>query len=706
MDTNLTKLADKLGIATEFSDAGLVHQDYKVSEDVIKFFVKAMGYNADTSDQAELSLQKLDDLRWQRTLEPVYVRNLHNITIDVVSPDLSNIVLQATKEDGTKVDLTYQYLGNCKQCGNLYHEDLLITTPLEIGYYDLTAMVNGKKFTTTLAVCPDKCYDSLQDQKLWGYALQLYSLKSRRNWGIGDFTDLKNFVCLCASSGAGIIGLNPLNVLNHNYPEDASPYSSLSREFLNPVYIDIENVPEFESEDKKPLEALLEELRSSELIEYSKVYPLKVKMLEKCFARFQKSKDQKRRQEFLDFCSSQGVALDCLATFQALYEDQLHKSFGGWRSWPKAYLSPQSSGISEFVSIHQDKVDFFKFMQFEAARQFSLAQKEVERCGLKIGFYRDLAVGVGRDSAEYWSHPEYFMQDCGAGAPPDAFFPGGQRWNLGAFHPQVLHEQSYKPFRNILRANMQNAGALRMDHVMSLMRLYVIPDNLETGTYIYYNFEDMLNIVALESCLNRCVIVGESIGNVPDGFIDKIEAKGIHALSILWAERSDMGWGQFTQPEQYPQNAFTSVGTHDIAPLKMWWFGYDIELNYSMGMIKGDEERATSYHKRETDRRYLLQALDQARVWPEDKPRSGDYIYGEQYPEGIEEAVMRFMSRSASPVFLAQLEDMLHVEKMQNLPGTDHYKHPNWRRKIPVELEKLEQDIAYIRCVAAIKEER
>lgn len=706
MNTDLQKLAEKLGIAVEFSDAGLKHQDYKVSEDIIKFFAKTMGYNADTAEAVAESLQKLNENRWQKTLNSVYVCNLHNIVIDVVSQNLSDIVLQAVAADGKTINLQYDYLGNCEYHGDLYKESLRISTPLAIGYYDLTAKVNGQTYHTTLAVCPDQCYNNLHNQKLWGYALQLYSLKSRRNWGIGDFTDLKNFVGLCADCGANVIGLNPLNVLNHNYPEDASPYSSISREFLNPIYIDVEEVPEFDPADKEPLTNLLNELRSSELIEYSKIYPLKVKMLEKCFARFKQSKDQKRHREFADFCSAFGTSLDNLAIFQSIYDEHVHHAFDGWKNWPTEYSAPSASGIKDFVLGHKDKIEFFKFMQFEAARQFSLAKSEVDKRGLTIGFYRDLAVGVGRDSAEYWSNPEFFMQDCGAGAPPDAFFPGGQRWNLGAFHPQNLSECAYKPFRNILRANMQNAGALRMDHVMSLMRLYVIPDNLDSGTYIYYNFDDMLNIVALESWLNKCMVVGESIGNVPEGFVEKINAKGIYALSILWAERNDMGWGSFRSPEEYPTNAFTSVGTHDIAPLKMWWFGYDIELNYAMGMLKNDEERALSYHKRETDRAYLLKALDQAQVWPEDRPRSGDYIYGEKYPEGIEEAIMRYMSRSASPVFLAQLEDMLHVEKMQNLPGTDHDKHPNWRRKIPVNLEDLSQDIAYIRCIGAIKKER
>lgn len=707
MNAKLNKLAEKLGIAVSFCDAGLKRKDYTVDEKTVRFFIKALGYNAETEEQIETSLADFENTRWKKVLQPIYVCNWQQLVLDIVAVDLSDISIAAKDCRGETLDLEYEYLGNAEQRGNFYKEDIRITTPLEIGYYELTVTVAGKKYETMLAVAPDKCYDNIDHcKKLWGYALQLYSLKSKRNWGIGDFTDLTNFVRLCAKDGADVIGINPLNTLSHDYPENASPYSSISRQFLNPIYIDVEMVPEFASEDKEAIESLLNELRSSELIEYGKIYPLKVKMLEKCFERFQKNNDAARQKAYADFCACQGEGLQKLAVFQAIYEVQTQKVWGGWRAWPAEYSAPDAAGIAAFIAKNKDRVEFFKFMQFEAARQFSLAQKEVDKCGLKIGFYRDLAVGVGRDSAEYWSDPALFMKDAGTGAPPDAFFPAGQKWGLGTFLPQVLKEQKYVPFIRILRANMQNAGALRIDHVMSLMRLYVIPDALEEGTYIYYNFADMLNLVALESCLNKCVVVGESIGNVPDGFLDAISAKNIHSLSILWAERWDCGWGDFRQPGQYPKDAFASVATHDIAPLKMWWFGYDIELSYSLGLIGSVEDRTSAYHKREADRGKLLAALDQAKVWPEDKQRSGDYIYGEKYPEGIEEAVMRFMSRSASPVFLAQLEDILHVEKMQNLPGTDRDKHPNWRRKIPVDLEDLADDIAYIRCVQAIKKER
>lgn len=705
MEQNLQRLADALGIATSFSDAGLKRRDYAVSDKTIRFFASALGYPADTAKQAENSYHRLQEKRWRQMLAPVYVCPQNNIVIDVVSPDLSNIVVMAEDNAGNKIDLAYTYLRDVQNYGLFYKESLQITTPLAIGYYKLTVKADGRTAHSTLAIAPQKCHALPQDkQKLFGFAIQLYALRSRHDWGIGDFSDLGDFIDICASVGADVIGINPINVLYHNCPENASPYMSISRNFLNPIYIDVAKVPEFTATDKKEAADCAAKLRASENIDYTGVYNLKIKYLEKCFTRFQKTKDKNRLKEYHDFCTSQGADLDNLALFEAIYEDECRYQ-RCFNTWSLQYPIPTCEASQKFYKAHQERIEFFKFLQFEAFRQFALVQKTIKAKGLKVGLYRDLAVGVGRDSAEVWSNPDLFMADCGTGAPPDAFFPNGQKWGLGTFHPLKLKEQAYAPFIKILRNNMQ-AGALRIDHVMSLMRLYVIPDADEVGTYLYYNFDDMLNLVALESELNHCVVVGESIGNVPEGFLDRLAEKNIYSLSVLWAERWNIGAGDFKHPEFYPANAVTSIGTHDMAPLKMWWFGYDIETNFQMGIIPSEAEKTAAYHKREDERRRLLKVLDETQVWPEDKYRHGDYIYGEGYPEGIEEALERFMARTASPVYLAQLEDILHVTVMQNLPGTDRDKHPNWRRKIPVELEKLASDIAFVRCMAAIHRER
>ena len=705
MNDVLHQLAQQLGIATQFSDAGINRRDYSVTDKTIRFFASALGYPANTEKQAQNSLTKLQAKRWRKMLSPIYVCEQNEVIIDVVSPDLSSIEITATDAENNKIKLAYDYMRDAQNYGIFYKESLRITTPLAIGYYEIEVKSAGRKGKSTLAVAPSICHQLPFDkQKLFGFAIQLYALKSNRNWGIGDFTDLEEFIKICSAVKADVIGLNPINVLYHHNPEAASPYMSISRTFLNPIYLDVERVAEFRAEDKKSAADEIQKLRATENIDYSGVYNLKIKYLQKCFARFQKSSHQKRLREYKDFCTHYGRDLDNLCLFQAICEEECAQS-RWFNTWSKTYTSPDCEAAKKFAAAHKERIEFFKFLQFETFRQFNQVQNKIGSEGLKVGLYRDLAVGVGRDSAEVWSNPELFLRDCGTGAPPDAFFPNGQKWGLGTFHPLKLKEEAYLPFIKILRANMQ-AGALRIDHVMSLMRLYVIPDKDESGTYLYFNFDDMLNIVALESELNKCVVVGESIGNVPDGFLARLAQKNIYSLSVLWAERWGIGLGDFKHPETYPDNAFTSIGTHDMAPLKMWWFGYDIETNFQMGIIAGEQEKVAAYHKREDDRRRLLKVLDETQVWPEDKYRHGDYIYGEGYPEGIEEALARFMARTSSPVYLAQLEDILHVTVMQNLPGTDRDKHPNWRRKLPVALEKLASDIAFVRCIAAIHRER
>lgn len=716
MEDNLQRLADKLGIATQFSDAGMVRQSYEVDGDTVRFLADKLGYRAWTDEEIEKSSADYDKRRWQQSLEKIYVVGQNDVVFDLVvaaERAIDDFAINLKNMDnGKNIDASFEVVNNeeYQLIGKTQYVKLLfkITSPLEIGYYDVDLRVGEKRYKTCLAVCPKQCYHntSLDDKKLWGYAIQLYSVKSERNWGVGDFTDLCSLVRISHNAGADVIGLNPLNALSHDYPENASPYQSISRLFLNPIYIDIEAVPEFHSEDKNEVEHEIYELRSSELIQYEHVYPLKIRVLEKLYKRFFANVDEKRQAEYKLFCDEHGHELDKLAIFQSLYSDKTGSIWGGWRAWEEELRNPNSLAVQEYAKSHVERVGFFKYLQFEAARQFDKANALSKELGLKVGFYRDLAVGVGQDSAELWSEPDLFFKDAGAGAPPDAFFPCGQKWGLGAFRPNALKDDAYRPFINILRANMKNAGALRVDHVMSLVRLYIIPDHKDCGTYVYYNFPDMLNILALESCLHHCAIVGESIGNVPEGFLDALEAQNVYSLSVLWAERYNEGWGDFRSPYDYPKRAFVSVGTHDMAPLRMWWFGYDIEQAYQLGLITSEEQRNENYKKRELDRHKLLFALDSNGVWPEDSRRKNNYIYGEGYPEGIEEAVHRFMARTPCPVFLAMLEDVLHVEKMQNLPGTDRDVHPNWRRKLPVSLEYLEQDLAYLRNVKAIKNER
>ncbi len=715
MNERLKLLADKLGILTEYYDAGQDHKRYETSEDTIKFFAQKLGYNADTDKDIEHSLVKFENRRWQETLEPVYVIEQGNLNFDIVTLSSQKdgiISIKATsRQNGEEFNIPSHIIGSEER--DINHRSYIrqtcsIDKDLEVGYYDLTVTIEDKDYKSVLAVAPAKCYENaaVDNGRLWGYALQLYAMKSKRNWGVGDFTDLKNFVKVCSDCGGDVIGLNPLNILEHNYPENASPYLSISRLFLNPIYIDIESVPEFEPSDMDEEREKIAEYRNADIIQYEKIYPLKIRFMEKFYERFLSGNNSARKKEFADFCAREGAELNKLAVFMTLYEERCRTVWGGWRAWEEEYRNPSNPAVKAYADAHEHRVGFYKFLQFEAFRQFDNAAAEVKTCGLKIGFYRDLAVGVGQDSAELWSDPDVFIAGSGAGAPPDAFFPAGQKWGLGAFNPFALKAKAYEPLIKIMRANMRNTGALRIDHVMSLMRLYVIPNDKDLGTYIMYNFADMLNIVAIESHLNHCVVAGESLGNVPDGFLEALERKNIYSLSVLWAERS-AGWGgDFNQPSTYQEKSFTSVGTHDMAPLKMWWFGYDIADSRKADIIPNDEVMNNNYHEREADRWKLLKALDESGLWPKDRYRKSDYLYGEAYPEGMAEAVNTFVASCPSRVFLAELENILEVDKRQNLPGVDRDKHPNWRRKLPIDLEDYPSNEMFIRNIKAIKSVR
>lgn len=713
MTDTLHLLADKLGIAKSFKAVGLKKNLYEVSDDILKFFCETYGYNADSETDIKLSLEKLDDASWKKMLPEIVILHHDNMSFTVVLSDKqlnSEIKIYiSAQENNNKQEVDFELVktGEMKSFARETLNKVVIKLPqiFAYGYYKLEMCTVDANALSVMAVVPDKCYsaEAVSNGKLWGYALQLYSLKSKHNWGVGDFTDLQKFVKMCGKTGAAIIGLNPLNVLFHDYPENASPYSSISRLFLNPIYIDVEKVLGF---DKCIADTLFDEIaaaKEGELIDYTKVYNLKIKALKKLFAYLKTQPSY--MQKLADFIKLKGYDLETLATFQAIYHEQKQKGNCGWMNWDKNLRNPQSKAVNDFKKAFADEIMFFEFLQFEADRQLQEVYKTVQKEGLKVGLYRDLSVGVGKDSAELWTDKYVFIDDAGAGAPPDAFFPFGQKWCLGAFNPFELKKRAYEPFLKILRANMAYAGALRIDHVMGLMRLFMIPDNKNGGTYIHYNFEDMLDLLALESHLHKCTIVGESIGNVPEGFLDKLKAKGIYSISVVWAERWNDGNGDFKMPEAYPENAFVSVGTHDMPPLKMWWFGYDIELSRSLNLIT-DDEKYQQYKVREADRYKLLSALDFNKTWPSDNLRKGNYVYGEGYPEGIEEALHTLLSKTSSKVVLLQPEDIFGVDKRQNFPGTDVDKYPNWRRRLPINVEDMESGEAYKRNIAAVKKFR
>lgn len=705
MEESWHKLLNKLGIAWQYSDGADPDKSHVVADNVLLKMVQNLGFKINKKSDSARLLEKIERQRWQYTLDSIYVVRQNAQTIVAVLPrkyvdTMEMIVWHNLESIQVQYDVAVQ---EEKMIGRTSYAkiNINILSHMEPDYYDIELEFAGRSYHTVLAVTPDSCYvpEILNKQKLWGFAVQLYSLKSRRNWGVGDLTDLGSLVQLCNQYKADVIGVNPLNVLSHDFPENASPYSSISRLFLNPIYIDVENVFGYDVSMLAGCEQTLEKLRECDEIDYTGVYQLKMKVLQKTFEKLKSN--QKEYGKFSRFCRQQGDDLDNLAVYQAIYSEYAQEGCIGWQKWPEELKNRSLPAIKKFKKQNEQKILFFKYLQYLAFEQLQEVYRSIKSSSMQIGLYRDLPVGLCKDSAELWADRDLFIANCGAGAPPDVFFPQGQKWCLGAFNPFRLKDCAYRPFTKILRSAMSCAGALRIDHVMGLMRLYIIPDDQDEGTYIYYNFDEMLGLVALESYLNKCMVVGESIGTVPDGFIEKIHERGIYSLSVLWSERWN-GNGDFKCPDDFCEKTFSSIGTHDMAPLKMRWFGYDIETMFDLKMIS-EEDRYQMYKAREDERCRLLRALDQAGVWPQDMPRQGDCLYGEGYPNGMVQAIEKYISQSKSQVYLAQFEDIFGVTLLQNLPGTDRDKHPNWRRKLPINMEDLEGNSDFLSIMSCIQ---
>jgi 4-alpha-glucanotransferase len=456
-----------------------------------------------------------------------------------------------------------------------------------------------------------------------GSSCQLYGLRSAG--GGGSATSVISVGSRAAGSRkAAVLGINPLHALFAAEPLHISPYSPSSRSWLNYLYIDVTVVPGFaEDETVRALigsewfAATRHGAHSSEIIDYAAVAACKRPVLEALFRRFQihelggdgATRDVLGRA-FREFQRGGGRALADFAVFEALNERHgADNRAAGWRGWPRAMQDPRSPEVAEFAETHRDRIEFFQFLQWEADRQLTAASAAGDDSGLSIGLYRDLAVGADPNGAEAWADQELVATGASIGAPPDAFNQTGQNWGLAPVNPLALRRQCFAPFVAAIRANMRHAGILRMDHVMSLDRLYWIPVGMAAteGAYVTYPFGDLLRLVALESCRQGCAVVGEDLGTVPEGFRETMRSANLLSCRVLTFERrSD---GGFVPPAQYPALAAASAATHDLPTLRGFWLGTDIAWRRGLDLYPDAVAAEVDVAKRRHDRDLLLQAL-------------------------------------------------------------------------------------------------
>ncbi len=588
------------------------------------------------------------------------------------------------------------------------------------GYHRLTISQGGQSASTTLIVAPHRGWTPLHwhtgARRDWSITTQLYSLRSDHNWGIGDFSDLTGLARHAAAHGASSIGLNPLHALFPANPRHLSPYSPSSRVFLNPVYIDVETVPEFADSvavrqlvDAPAFRARLQAARSSEMVDYEAVWALKLEVLHALFAEFSDQAKQEpqgnRSRAFQVFKVQAGAELARFALFEALQQHMVDDGAGlSWHAWPAAFRDIDSGEVTTFRATHADAIEFSEFLQWEADRQLGAAASAMRALGMSTGVYRDVAVGVDPNGAEAWGDQALLVSGASVGAPPDDYNPKGQDWGLTPFNPIALRQRAYAPFIAAIRANMRHAGAVRIDHVIGLKRLFWVPTGTgpAAGGYVAYPYDDLMAIVALESHRQQCLVVGEDLGTVPEGFREDAISRALLSYRVLMFERAD-GDGAFLPPSHYPELAAAAVSTHDLPTLAGLWAGRDLEWRSTLALYSDLDGARRDGEFRSATRSALIAALQAHGELPPDAAErlgSGARTSTESLAELIQ-AAHCFLAKAPSRLMLVQIEDLASEIEQMNLPGTVD-QHPNWRRKLGCSLDHLFNDPAVVRTTAAI----
>jgi 4-alpha-glucanotransferase len=713
----LLKLAGLIGVEARYTDA--LGQTREVSDDTLLALTTAFGLPSDP----ECARRQLEE---QQRFLPLGLEAAHLVHAEDERPE----VLLRLPSGCRKVFWSCHLADGDERSGqvtvnassSLKRFAIVLPSGLPLGYHRLEVEAEGINAHADLIVAPDRCHLPARlgpGSRSWGLSCQLYGLRSERNWGIGDFTDLAMLARAAGRCTASVVGINPLHALFAAEPRHVSPYSPSSRSQLDYLYIDVTAVPGF-AEDEAIRELMGGQwfgathwaARSAELVDYGAVAACKRSVLEALFRRFQSlelgsngTATSSAGRAFRDFQQSAGQSLADFAVFEALHEHYFReKGQFSWHSWPAPMRDPRSPQVAAFAAARRDRVEFFQFLQWEADRQLAVASRAGRDAGLSIGLYRDLAVGADPNGAEAWADQELVAPGASIGAPPDALSRGGQNWGLAPVNPLVLRRQGFAPFIESLHANMRHAGILRIDHVMSLNRLYWIPNGMEAkaGAYVNYPFKELIRLVALESWRHACAVVGEDLGTVPDGFRDAMCSANILSYRIFVFERNYDG--TFVAPSRYPALAAASAATHDIATLKGFWLGTDIIWRRRLGLYPDRHAQQAEKAGRHRDRSLLLAALvREGLIAPS---QIGEFLLegGEPvYTIELQEAILAYLGRSRARLMLVQLEDVLSEVEQANLPGTTD-AHPNWRRRLSSSIEEIDRGVE-LRHVAALIEE-
>ena len=667
----LADLAAAFGISTEFWDwKGRLTE---VDDATVVGILAGMGVDASTDEAAHQALTDQTLRPWRRGLPPCTVMQqgsqAHvNVHVPAGSPASVHIRLEeggrweAWQVDNNEPD---------REIDGAWVGEATFALPAELplGYHRLVLETPGSTVEETLVVTPRFLGfpEAMGNRRVWGYATQLYSVRSANSWGMGDLIDLGDLATWSGTQHfADYLLVNPLHAAQPMPPLEPSPYLPSSRRYVNPLYVRPEFIPEYATlnENKRrriaDIKAELDkQLAGSDRIERNPIWLAKLAALR---IVYDEGLSEVRMMAKESFVRAEGRTLSQFATWCVLVS-----TFGlNWREWPAEYLRPSSPEVAAFAAEYARDVDFFVWLQWVADNQLREAQSAARAAGMKVGIMNDLAVGVSRSSAEAWVLGDAFAQGVSVGAPPDHYNQLGQDWGQAPWRPDRLEDLSYAPFRAMVAGNLRHSGGLRVDHIMGLFRLWWIPEGLPPteGAYVRYNHEAMVGILLLEAQRAGALVVGEDLGTVEPWVRDYLRDRGILGTSVAWFEMQDGGVP--LPPEAYREYCMASVTTHDMPPTAGYLALDHIRLQHSLGMLTEslDEELALAERTFDTWNRELVQR--------------GFLVEGETDVAEKVLAMHRWIVASPARVLCAALTDAVGDRKTQNQPGTvDEY--PNWR---------------------------
>jgi 4-alpha-glucanotransferase len=568
--------------------------------------------------------------------------------------------------------------------------DLALPPDLPTGYHRFEIDLEyAHRERCALIVTPAKIHEPREltsGGRIWGVAAQLYALRSQHNWGIGDFTDLRELLGLAADAGANFVGINPVHALFASDPMLYSPYSASSRHALNILYIDVAAVPEVRDSPRAQamvgdpaFKARLAQVRAAAHVDYATVSSLKLPVLRAAFDRFrdeQLSRHTPRAVAMRAFLRERGAPMRLHTLFDAIdgWLRRNHGTAAGWHNWPEEYRRPDSEAVRRFAEQHAAEVDFHGYLQWIAAEQLGAVREFARVRQLGVGLYGDYAVGVNASGSETWSDQTLYCMGAAIGAPPDPLGVAGQEWGIPPQDPRALKRAAYAPFTALIRASMRACGALRLDHVMALFRQWWVPRGFKSvdGGYVHYPLDDLLGVVALESRRQECLVVGEDLGVVPDEIRRALPQVGVYHYKVVLFEQKA---GEFVAPADYVRPALAAVTTHDLPTLRGWWTGYDIDLWEKLGFYADATVGERSRAERQQERLRLLRALRREQLWDDvaDPPPP--------YSAQLAKAVHLYLGKSRAALVTVQLEDMIGMLEPVNVPGTST-EYSNWTRRM------------------------